>query len=494
MISLIAAACLILPLLLQVAAQEGQLIPGSAALASGPEYSCDPSKCVAPSCYCASKDPPAGMSPSDTPQFLSITFDDAIQPQLLETAYKMLNVRNPNGCKAKGTWYVSNQFTDYASVQQWYAAGNEVADHTFSHVSSPSAQEIESCRKALNAYSGIPYGKITGFRSPFLNYSTETLKNIKDQGFIYDSSASSAGGRDYWPYTLDYGLANDCWKGVCEASARFPGMFEIPMYTVTDDSNTEHLMDTYLNGSPSDAKKWTLKAFDAHYSGKKQPFGIYVHPTHLTTYPGMADPVEKLNNIVEAIQEIAAKPDVWVVTNQQLIEWMKKPVPSSQMGSQPYMGCSAPKINQEICNGLDDTGITPTDAGLLNTCSYAESFFKSCYNCPSKAPTVADPLPGSATEKGQTGYRAPLPDNCDSVWWDPIAAKCLCSTSDCQYKDTKIPVAGNKKDLAKSTEKSNESNANGEKSNKTSLSSRLSVDIQALTGYITFMLVSAYFG
>lgn len=87
----------------------------------------------------------------------------------------------------------------------------------------------------------------------------------------------------------------------------------------------------------------------------------------MTTYPSMADPVEKLKSIVEAIQEMAAKQDVWVVTNQQLIEWMKKPVPSSQMGSQSYMGCSAPKINQEICNGLDDTGITPIDSGLLNT-------------------------------------------------------------------------------------------------------------------------------
>lgn len=93
MVSIIAAACLISSLLLQVTAQEGQLIPGSAALVNFPEYSCDPSKCVAPSCYCASKDPPAGMAPSDTPQFISITFDDAIQPQLLETAYKMLNVR-----------------------------------------------------------------------------------------------------------------------------------------------------------------------------------------------------------------------------------------------------------------------------------------------------------------------------------------------------------------------------------------------------------------
>jgi hypothetical protein len=56
-------------------------------------YSCDPSTCIAPACYCASKDPPAGLSPRSVPQMVSVTFDDSIQPHLLETAYKMLNVK-----------------------------------------------------------------------------------------------------------------------------------------------------------------------------------------------------------------------------------------------------------------------------------------------------------------------------------------------------------------------------------------------------------------
>lgn len=35
---------------------------------------------------------------------------------------------NPNGCKGKGTFYVSMQYTDFSLVQQWYAQGNEVAE------------------------------------------------------------------------------------------------------------------------------------------------------------------------------------------------------------------------------------------------------------------------------------------------------------------------------------------------------------------------------
>lgn len=238
----------------------------------------------------------------------------------------------------------------------------------------------------------------------------ETFKTIKEHGFMYDASASSAGGRDYYPYTLDNGLANDCWKGVCDPSAKFPGVFEIPMYTVTDGTNTERLMDIYLDGHASDVKSCksiscdviveyfnnftaiigTIKAFENHYNGKRQPFGIYVHPSklakhggphrfpiynahtnrtyclaHLTTYLGMPDASEKLNALVLVIQEMAAKNDVWFVTNQQLLSWMRNPVPASELAHQPYMKCELPDIKQEICNGLDDSG-TGVDVGLIN--------------------------------------------------------------------------------------------------------------------------------
>jgi hypothetical protein len=76
-----------------VSAQEGALVPTTGSLVNKSQYSCDPAKCIAPTCFCASKDPPGGLSPSNVPQFVTVTFDDGIQPQLLETAYKMLNIK-----------------------------------------------------------------------------------------------------------------------------------------------------------------------------------------------------------------------------------------------------------------------------------------------------------------------------------------------------------------------------------------------------------------
>jgi hypothetical protein len=75
-----------------IAQQEGAMPP--AAAAQGPaNYSCDPQTCkLSNGCLCASKNPPNGLSPTDTPQFVTVTFDDSIQPQLYKTAKKMRNV------------------------------------------------------------------------------------------------------------------------------------------------------------------------------------------------------------------------------------------------------------------------------------------------------------------------------------------------------------------------------------------------------------------
>ncbi|KAI8371499.1 uncharacterized protein BYT42DRAFT_580470 [Radiomyces spectabilis] len=421
-------------------AQEGATVPTGATTGGSSSYACDPNTCkIENNCLCASSNPPNGLSPSDTPQFVTITYDDSIQESLVKTARQMLNVTNPNGCPARGTWFVSMQYTDFSLVQQWYAEGHEVADHTFSHVGSPSDQEIASCKKMIMEYGGVPSSKIQGFRAPFLNYTKDTLGHLAQQGFLYDSSASAVTNDAYWPYTLDNGMANDCWTGICASGqVKLPGVWEVPMYAVMNNLSVPQLMDVYLAGTPDDVKKWSLDAFDKHYNGGRQPFGIYVHPTHLTAVPGMPDTTPLLDGVVSLIQELAKKPDVWFVTNQQLLQWMKHPVKASELANQDYMKCQQPVIEKEICNGLDDDHSGQVDDGLLNSCNFGNSVFKTCFNCPGSAPSVSNPAPQSATQNGTQGYRYPVPDNCDSIWWDPIGNSCLCSGTDCKYKDIAV--------------------------------------------------------
>jgi hypothetical protein len=139
-----------------------------------------------------------------------------------------------------------------------------------------------SCKEMLNTYGGVPNGKIQGFRAPFLNYTKDTLNHLSKLGFLYDSSSSALQDDAYWPYTLDYGMANDCWTGICGAGqTKLPGLWEIPMYAVLDNISTPQLMDVYIAGQPEDVTKWSLDTFNKHYNGGRQPFGIYVHPSKL---------------------------------------------------------------------------------------------------------------------------------------------------------------------------------------------------------------------
>ncbi len=121
---------------------------------------------------------------------------------------------------------------------------------------SPPQEEINGNLIALNALAGIPLSEIKGFRAPYLNYTAETLKMLHDTEFLYDSSASASipvtdpGTDAFWPYTLDYGMANDCLSvdNICKGQPKLPGFWEVPMYAFFDERGVvgPHLMDPWL--------------------------------------------------------------------------------------------------------------------------------------------------------------------------------------------------------------------------------------------------------
>ena len=97
---------------------------------------------------------------------------------------------------------------------------------------------------------------------------------------------------------------------------------------------------------------------------------------------------------------------------------MKNPVPVSQLANQSYMKCDLPNTGKEICNGLQnittaaDTGVV--SSALTNKCNFNVTNWGTCYNCPSASPTLDNPTPQAASSDRHT-----VPDNCDSIWWDP---------------------------------------------------------------------------
>jgi hypothetical protein len=441
-----------------ILAQDDGSLTGPTSSSEAAGYNCDASKCQLPTCNCASPNPPGGLSPSDTPQFIIFTADDAVQSYTLDAVNQFLAQRkNPNGCQPKMTYYVSVNFTNFTAVTDWFVAGNEIADHTMTHVGDPPQDEIDGNLIALNALAGIPLKNIIGFRAPFLNYSVDMLKRLKTAGFTYDSSSAASipvtdpGTDAFWPYTLDNGMANDCLDvpNSCKGQPVIPGFWELPMYALFDSRGPEgvHLMDPWLDNPNGESKpndtatlEYMKSTFTAHYNGKRQPFGLYTHPIHLsTTYPGVnpsPSTIKMINDFLDWAQE---QQNVWIISNEQLLAWVQNPVPISQLNSFEPLKCTTPQVDAslKICNGIPQN-----EAGLLSHCPFSDFPWYTCYGCPQVQPTPDNPDPPQQVPDGQQA-RFRLPANCSTAFWDPIGGKCLCTSNDCAFVDNSRPIGPN---------------------------------------------------
>ncbi|KAJ3299272.1 hypothetical protein HK104_009488 [Borealophlyctis nickersoniae] len=243
------------------------------------------------------------------------------------------------------------------------------------HQGTPSTQEILGAYEALNTFAGIPKQQITGFRHPFLLYNDESLANIQSTRlFQYDSSMPlSYLQAGYWPYTLDNGPVATCTAGTCSPQFRFPGLWEIPLYSLVNEDGTENATmdpDPVPGGAvgipTKDEIVRVLKHnFLTHYNGGRLPFGIYLHAAIAVTQPQR----------VTALREFAGwivgsgYRDVYWVTNQQLLKWMANPTDVDGSLKNPALDCLMPATaqgNKEICDGVDNDGNGQIDEGLVS--------------------------------------------------------------------------------------------------------------------------------
>jgi len=284
-----------------------------------------------------------------------------------------------------------------------------------------------------------------------LNFTAQTLKYLAQSGFTYESSAAASipvtqNGTDaYWPYTLDYGFANDCLDvdGLCSGQPVLPGFWEVPMYAQFDSAGGIHLMDPWLdtvgnNTNPNNTAtlEFLKSTFTDHYNGQKQPFGLYTHPIHLANYPGLPAPNDTIAMINEFIDWAQEQQNVWIVSTEQLLAWVQNPQPISNLNQVEALKCSTPQVNAKICDGIPGN-----EAGLIELCDFSDFPFYTCYGCPVEEITPANPNPPQATSSSPLRYR--LPDNCMTPFWDPIGNKCLCTESSCAFVDQTRAIGPN---------------------------------------------------
>lgn len=211
-----------------------------------------------------SSNPPGGLTVSQAPQFVAVTFDDNFGSEGMGWATSLLAAKvNPAGSGNSGTFdntparvsfyhnstYLSGMQTSWQAA---LAAGHELADHTVGHgdgigySQSQWTTEIRDCRNALATGLGVAVSSIKGFRAPFLHYndSAFTVLRTESPAFLYDTSimgcwATGEGPTNCpWPYTMEAGSADadavvSKWAGRNVVSVgQHPGLWEVPVSVV----------------------------------------------------------------------------------------------------------------------------------------------------------------------------------------------------------------------------------------------------------------------
>ncbi|XGW15482.1 hypothetical protein V3C99_001168, partial [Haemonchus contortus] len=392
-----------------------------------PAKRCDEASCRLPECFCSvtggiqtdlirtdrffhfsGRKPPGGLAPNTVPQFVVLTFDDAVNgrtlPDYLEL-FETVKYRNPNGCPVKGTFFVSHEWTNYDAVQWLFQQGMELASNSISHVSLEKADanrwlnEMDGQRRIIAKFANTNEEEIIGLRAPQLVLGgDEQFEMMANVGFVYDNSMSvnpGINGEPYWPQTLDYAVPWDCYDAQCP-TASFPGLWAIPLnqfygsYIPQIDAYRRSSMvraAVDLNTTVDQLTNMLFSNFDRSYLGNRAPFVLSLN-ADLLQLNGKNTGMQALQRFLE---EVLYRKDVYVVTLKQLIQWMQHPLPLNQMLRSDAVRCPQ-SFNQHAT--VDRKLCLKPNKCMYNTPGLGsqEHQFLTCSPCPDQYPWLDNPL------------------------------------------------------------------------------------------------------
>jgi len=268
--------------------------------------------------------------------------------------------KNPNGCPLPVTFFTMQAYSDCDYIRQAYDAGNEIAAHTLTHqmmgtdFKGSIDNEIIGEREWLINNCSLPADMVVGHRSPYLINNPLHRQALQKGGFLYDSTinehwpnpkdleddpTSPDGAHRLWPYTMDYGIPQNCaWTGnLCTPTERYPGLWEVPVWVLQTDTypNPAYAMDPCdgLSSTRCDTTDLMKSNFLLSYNGNKAPFPIYIHSPWLSNTTQMSETRAFIQWVTTTYPQ-----DVYFATMHQLVQWMQNPVPKDQVGA--WLGCT----------------------------------------------------------------------------------------------------------------------------------------------------------
>jgi peptidoglycan/xylan/chitin deacetylase (PgdA/CDA1 family) len=178
---------------------------------------------------------------------------------------------------------------------------HEFAVHGWIHEQNTALapeEETELVRRARDTLERLTGQRPVGYRAPSWNFSQNTLRMLRELGFLYDSSLMS----DDHPYEL---LEDN----------QATGIVELPVeWILTESVVFEPRGSNY--SSPRDVLQVYIDEFDRAWEER----GMFI----LTTHPHIVGHRSRIIVIEKLIEHMKAKGGVWFATQRQAAEYIKQ--------------------------------------------------------------------------------------------------------------------------------------------------------------------------
>lgn len=219
-------------------------------------------------------------------------------------------------------------------------------------------KEINGQREILNMYGGVKMNDVRGMRAPFLQIGgNKMFEMLYDANFTYDSSMPIfENSPPLWPYTLDYQMTHECMITPCPTKS-FPGVWEVGMTMWVDLRGGRCSMGDACSNPPDEdgVYEMLMKNFNRHYKSNRAPFGLFYHSAWFNT-------VHHRRGFLRFLGTVNSLPDVFFVTNWQMLQWMRQPTPISEINQFEPWQCPAkndrppPCFHPSVCNVKSEHG------------------------------------------------------------------------------------------------------------------------------------------
>ncbi|EFA03998.1 chitin deacetylase 8 precursor [Tribolium castaneum] len=354
---------------------------------ASPAENCLVDKCkIEDNCRCSSAINPINDAENFAPQLIAITVSESVVQTLYENYLKPLffDRKNPDGGPIGLTFYVPHEYTDYSLVQDLYVRGYEIGDHSITKepnqtywreaTSDDLIDEFKGQKIIISTFANIPYEDIVGVRTPQLQLEGDITFSAYEQSDLgYDNSWPTYAQERILPYTLTYASTQKCTVTIKCPEEQHSGFWVAPITNIKGVNGTEcnSLATCLVQGSADEIADWLFDQVKLYRDNNRAPMTL-----RLDSYWFLFTE-NSYEGFTKFLDKIAQESDVFLVSVQDILEWIKNPV--------GYKDYKTPVHDDRTADCLS------VNCKLKNI-NNEDRYMKSCVPCPEVYPWKGNPL------------------------------------------------------------------------------------------------------